>query len=63
MLWQNIVVVPAISPKIVKKHQKQVKKADSRAAGILKMTRNARLKQAKKAARTATAVVVNNLTC
>ncbi|CBG88503.1 conserved hypothetical protein [Citrobacter rodentium ICC168] len=50
-------VVQEISPKIVKKHQKQAVKADSRAAVILKMTRNVPLKQVKKVAKTATAEI------
>ncbi|EDS91809.1 conserved hypothetical protein [Escherichia albertii TW07627] len=44
--------------KTAKEHQKQVKKVDSTAGGILKMTRSAHLKQEKKAAKAATAKAV-----
>ncbi|CAQ88685.1 conserved hypothetical protein [Escherichia fergusonii ATCC 35469] len=40
--------------KTAKEHQKQVKKVDSTAGGISKMTRSAHLKQEKKVAKAVT---------
>jgi len=56
------VVVPVISLKIVKKHLTLAVKVVSRAGVISKTTRNAHLKQEKKAGRTVTAEAVNLIT-
>jgi len=52
------VVVPVISHKTVKKHQKLDVKVASTAAVILKTIRNAHLKQVRKEEKTATVVAV-----
>lgn len=51
---KTIEAVPAILQKTAKEHQKQVKKVDSTAGVISKMTRSAHLKQVKKVARAVT---------
>lgn len=61
-IWQSIVVVPVISLKTVKKHQTQVVKGVSTAAGTLKTIRNAHLKLVRKGVKTATAEAVSLIT-
>jgi hypothetical protein len=56
------VVVPVISLKTVKKHQKLVVKVASIAVGTLKTIRNALLKRVRKEDRTVTAEAVNLIT-
>ncbi|PXW61049.1 hypothetical protein DFO55_102462 [Grimontella sp. AG753] len=60
--WLNIVAVLVISQKIVKKHPKQVVKVVKIVAVILKMIRNAPLKQVKKAVNKAMAAAANRVT-
>ncbi|ENC41554.1 hypothetical protein AC16_0636 [Escherichia coli 2-177-06_S3_C2] len=48
--------------KTAKEHQKQVKKVDSTAGGISRMTRSAHLKQVKKVARAVTVKVTTSRT-
>jgi len=61
-IWQSIVVVPVISLKTVKKHQKLDVKVASIAVGTLKTIRNALLKRVRKGDRTVTAEAVNLIT-
>ncbi|SAJ30728.1 Uncharacterised protein [Enterobacter cloacae] len=62
-IWQsNIVVVPVISLKTVKRHQKLDVKAASTAAVISKTIRNAHLKRVRKGDRAVTAEAVNLIT-
>jgi len=56
------VVVPVISLKTVKKHQKLDVKVASIAGGTLKTIRNALLKRVRKGDRTVTAEAVNLIT-
>jgi len=61
-LWQSIEAVQVTLQKIVKKHPKPGVKADSTAAGTLKMILNVHPKPVKRVVRTVMAVVVKPVT-
>lgn len=56
----TIEAVPAILPKTVKEHQKQVVKVVSTAGEISRTTRSVPLKPVRKGVKVATAIVIRN---